>query len=104
MNNRSKKSPTLLADILKKSLKNINIEEKIKVYGLWKDWSSIVGEAIASKSRPDYILSSKLYVSVSSPTWLQELTYQKKGLMDKIKQRSNLPQITDIVFRIDKSN
>lgn len=103
MNTFRKQSPTLVADILKKTLKNLNLEEKIKVYHLWKNWAQVVGESIADKSSPDYIMASKLYVSVSSPAWMQELGFQKKLLLEKIKQIPDVPVVTDIVFRLKRT-
>ncbi|EKD41269.1 MAG: hypothetical protein ACD_73C00786G0004 [uncultured bacterium] len=95
-------NPTLIADILKSTLKNLNIEEKFKVYPLWKQWALVVGETVASKSSPDYIMASKLYVSVTSPAWIQELSFQKQLLLEKIRAFPQLPSISDIVFRLKK--
>lgn len=98
-----KQSPTLVADILKRTLKNLNLEDKIKVYHLWKNWGEVVGNAIAQKSSPDYVAGGRLYVSVTSAAWMQELTFQKAWLLEKIKAIPDIPEIRDIVFRLKRS-
>ena len=63
-------------------------------------WSDIVGAKFSKFSKPISIKSSKLFVSVSSPVLIQELTLCKRKLIEKINSYSkplNI-EIKDIVF------
>ena len=47
-------------------------------------WAEIVGEQIAGHTQPDQIRFHKLYLSVDSPPWMQELSFLKSTLLEKV--------------------
>ena len=51
---------------------------------LREHWAEIVGNQIAGHAQPDKIRFHKLYLSVDSPAWMQELAFLKPTLIDKV--------------------
>ena len=86
--------------ILSGTLKSLNLEEKFKVYPVWKRWDEIVGEAIAQKAQPDYVSGQTLVVSVVHPVWMNELQMQKEIILQKIRALGDKSSIEDIRFRL----
>ncbi len=75
---------TKIDDILKASLKHFKIEEKFKVYPIWKAWESIVGTQISKKTSPAFVSGKTLHIQVENSVWMQELEYQKRGILKQI--------------------
>lgn len=99
----SKKLPfTRVESIVQDTLKGIKVEETFKVYPIWKQWKELVGEAIASKTAPDYIKGSTLFVSVDHPVWVTELQFQKKVILEKIATLNLSYPVQDIYFQLKK--
>lgn len=96
----SKNPFTPIDQILKKSLKDLQLEETFQVYPIWKNWSSLLGVTIASKSQPDYMMGKTLVVSVENSVWMNELQLQKNKLLEKINQLALDSPIADIRFRL----
>ena len=59
---------------------------------------------IALHTRPDGIRFKRLYLLVENSVWLQQLTFFKPGLLEKINSAAGKPLITDIVLRIGTVN
>lgn len=88
--------------ILAGTLKGLNLEEKFRVYPIWKKWGEIVGETIAQKAQPDYVSGQTLVVSVVHPAWMNELQMQKETILKKIAALGDKHPIQDIRFRLRK--
>lgn len=100
--NSKKSNLTRLDTILSQCLKNLNLEENVRVYPIWKKWGEIMGETIASKTHPDYITGKTLVVSVTHPTWMNELQMQKRIILEKIRNLNLDFPLEDIRFRLKK--
>ncbi|MBI2340006.1 MAG: DUF721 domain-containing protein [Deltaproteobacteria bacterium] len=88
--------------ILAGTLKGLNLEEKFRVYPVWKKWTEIVGETVSSRAQPDYVTGQTLVVSVTHPVWMNELELQKEILLSKINALDLATPIGDIRFRLRK--
>jgi len=82
-----------------KMLRKIKIETTVRQWEVVSLWSDIVGETIAKHTRAEKISFGKLYVSVDSSAWRNELMFQKEGLLKKINSRLNRAKIKEIVLR-----
>ena len=61
-------------------------------------WNEIVGEKVANHTEPDRVEHGVIIVKVSSPTWRQELYFQKKEIIQKINNKIGKKVIRDIRF------
>ena len=67
---------------------------------LRRQWPEIVGAQIAAHTRPEQIRFKKLYLSVHNSVWLQQLTFLKPVLLEKVNAVAGQPVVTEIVMRI----
>lgn len=100
---KSTSSFTRAGDILRSTLKGLNLQETFKVFPIAQNWKKIVGSGVAQKATPDCVRGTTLIISVQTSVWMQELEIQKRTILDRIGEL-NLPSpITDIRFRLMRS-
>jgi len=61
-------------------------------------WPEIVGKVVAENTVADGVEHGVLTVKTSSPTWRQELQFQKKEIMIKLNKQIGKNAIKDIKF------
>jgi hypothetical protein len=59
-----------------------------------------VGEHLAAHTRPDSIRFKKLYLLVPNSVWLQQLSFLKPMLLEKVNAAADKPVVTEIVLRV----
>ena len=91
-----------LGEILKKSLKRLDLSPKLEEYGVWPIWNEIVGATIARNAQPEKIRNGTLFVKVSSPTWMQELQYMKEMILEKLNQSLGKEVVRNIFFVVGR--
>ena len=62
----------------------LGLESKLFEARLRRQWTDIVGEPIAAHTRPDQIRFKKLTMLVHNSVWLQQLTFLKPVLLQKV--------------------
>lgn len=80
--------------------KRLGLDTKLHEFQLRRDWPSIVGEPIASHTRPDQIRFKKLYLIVGNSVWLQQLMFLRPGLIKKINAAAGTELVTELVMRV----
>ena len=78
----------------------LGLESKLFEARLRRQWPDIVGEAIAIHARPDQIRFRKLTVFVHNSVWLQQLSFLKPVLLEKVNALAGEPLVAEIVLRI----
>ena len=56
-----------------------------------KDWSGIVGPALAERSHPDRYDHGTVWVAVEGSAWAQELRMSKETILARLRERSGEP-------------
>ena len=79
-------------------LRRFGIDNAIAQNNALNIWDDAVGESVAMNAKPDRVEHGVLIVKVSSPTWRQELYFQKKEIIEKINQAIGKKVIRDIRF------
>lgn len=83
-------------------LKDFGLEEKLWQHALASEWPQLVGEQVASRTRPGAIQNRVLNIFVSSPVWLSELTRTSRPLLLKnLQARFGAQLIRDIRLQPD---
>jgi len=85
--------------VLDALLKSYGIDTKIKNYQVLENFSEIVGENIAKHAKAERIESGKLFLSVTSGVWRQELSFRKEEMIKKINNYYRQEIVKDIIFR-----
>ena len=91
---------TPISGVLQKILQQYGLEGKLREYQVLNRWEEIVGKTIAAHTAPDSIRFKKLILKVDSSAWMQELSFLKKDLIEKVNHAFQTPLIRDIQFRI----
>lgn len=91
--------PQALADIFQDSLGRIGLGERLREMEIWRIWGEAVGPAIALRAQPNRIINGVLTVVVSSGPWMQELSFFKETLKEKLNSRLGDSVIKEIVLR-----
>jgi len=95
---RESSNPEKLGLILKRNLKSLGLERKVKGHKIISFWKEVVGEKIASQAEPFKLEGSKLYIKVESASWRTELFFMKDKIIKQINQYSNDNLVKDIIF------
>ena len=69
---------------------------------LWIKWEEIVGDRLAKNASPHKLTNNILTIKVSNSAWIQQLSFIKLDLMNKLNENLSLT-IKDIMFKVDTS-
>jgi hypothetical protein len=89
-----------ISSILEGLARRLGLESKLLEGRLRRDWTSIVGEPLASNTWPDQIRYKKLYLLVHNSVWLHQLTFLKPTLLRTLNKVAGGELITDIMLRV----
>jgi len=89
-----------VSSVLTGLARRLGLDAKLLEQRLRRRWSEVVGEPIAAHTRPQQIRFKKLYVTVEHSAWLQQLTFLKPALLEKINGEAGREVVTDLVFRV----
>lgn len=87
---------TLLSHFIDK----IASDEKVALIFLDELWPQMVGEDLASKSRPRALRDKRLLLAVPSEVWVEELTQLRQMLVRAVNEYWNLQLIEKIEFEV----
>jgi predicted nucleic acid-binding Zn ribbon protein len=87
---------SIIADVLK-TYRRDSDGELIQV---WRVWDGIVGDVIAQNARPAAFKGKILLVHVTSSTWVHQLQFLKKEMIDKLNDELGKGLIDDLKFKI----
>ena len=80
--------------------KRLGLESRLLELRLQRRWHELVGEPMASHTRPAQIRFKKLYLVVRNSVWLQQLTFLKPALLTKLQAEFGTDCVTDIAGRV----
>ncbi|MEW6408992.1 MAG: DUF721 domain-containing protein [Nitrospirota bacterium] len=92
-----------ISSILSCIIKTFGLESNLQLRKLFDSWVQIVGDTIALHSSPERLRQGILYVAVDSPIWMQQLSFFKKDLIEKVNGAWSMEhgaRISDIRFVI----
>ncbi|MCO6430602.1 MAG: DUF721 domain-containing protein [Deltaproteobacteria bacterium] len=72
--------------VLASALKQFGLENDFARYKFILHWREIVGEQIASRTRPECLTRQILVVRVRDSAWAQELVFQKEIILGRLRK------------------
>ncbi len=99
---REKKGPGSIGDIIPAVLRILGLEGRMDEGRLVKDWSLIVGDLLALKSSPLEIRDGVLTIEVRDNSWMQEIRFHQKRIIEKINDRFPDLGVTAIRLRMER--
>jgi hypothetical protein len=68
---------------------------------IWARWGDVVGAEMYRRSFPAALRGTTLVVGVSSSSWLQELSFLKQRIVDRIAEEFGPGVVTEITLVLD---
>ncbi|MCK9522419.1 MAG: DUF721 domain-containing protein [Proteobacteria bacterium] len=68
---------------------------------LWTRWTHIAGEQLAQRTFPLKLQKGLLFVGVSSSTWMQQISFLRDELLQRIAQEVGPGVVTEIRLMLD---
>lgn len=96
------KFPQPLTNLLAQELKGLGLAERLREADIWRLWPDVVGQAVASRAQPLRIINGTLTVAVSSGPWMQELTFLKTMMQEKLNERLGGEVVKAIILKSGK--
>jgi hypothetical protein len=89
-----------LSSTLGSVLKSHGLQGSLGEYRIQVQWDKTVGALIARHARPRSVRGKKLYLSVDSPAWMQQLSLLKPQLIEKLNGALGKGMIKDIMLTL----
>ena len=80
-------------------MKGTSLREINTTINLEKIWCAVVGKTISNNTEIIHLKKGVLTIKSSNPVWRNELSLQKKDLIDKINNTEAKFNIKEIIFR-----
>ena len=94
------KEPARIGDIIDNVLQSFGQNPEMRVMEVWRLWDQILKEPIAENTRPAAFRKRLLLVHVSSSSWIQQLQFMKKDIIEKINTALGEDLVEEIKFKI----
>jgi len=88
-----------VASILPRVINRLGLRAQLDDHQVVARWPELVGDRIAAHTTPSKLKDGILYVEVSSPVWIQELTMMKPLLLKRLRRDADKSMVKDLVFR-----
>lgn len=90
-----------VGDLLPGVLKKLGLEGKLEQGRLGEEWSRIVGETIARRSRPAAVRGTTLFIEVENNVWMNEIQFHRNEIIRKIREEFPALEIDDIRLKLE---
>ena len=93
------KRPAPLSDLMDSLFRGKPAEKRLEEGKIWLAWDDAVGAQIAAKAHPVSFRDGTLTVAVASAPWMQQLTFLKRGMIEKLNERLGKELVRDIYLK-----
>lgn len=101
MTDRKRKAtpPSAVTDILASVFQGKPLGRRLKEARIWQVWDHAVGKQISAHARPAKFRDGILTVAVTSAPWMQQLTFLKGTILEKLNNALGEPLVTEIYLK-----
>ena len=93
---------TDIGEVIPELMRKMGLQNRLWEKELIDEWVSLVGPQVAAHARPGRIDRKILYVFVSHPGWLSELSrYGQKEILKKLQDRFGSDKVKGIRLQLD---
>lgn len=96
---RRKSNEMSLKEAIEKLMAHYHIEDRYRFEQVKNKWEEIVGKMIAQRTERMSLKNGTLYITLSSSTLRQELSFMKADLMKRVNEEASKEIVKEIVFR-----
>ncbi len=87
-----------ISSVLRKTLKELGIYDKIIAAKIEKFWQQLVGFQIARATAEIKLINHRLYIKVLSPSARQELMMRRTQILNFLRKYLDLNDLEDVVI------
>ena len=92
--------PESVGPILDRLLKNLEIDKKVDEGQALLVWPEAAGPKMAAKTKADSVYRGRMTVLAQNPSWVQECTFMRIQIKDKLNKLLGREIIKEIVFKV----
>ena len=96
---RPKGSPERISSLLAGAAISPELGARLKDLVIWQVWEQAVGEAIANRAKPLRLVGGVLTVTVANGPWMQQLSFMKAELRDRVNALLKEERVKEIVLK-----
>ncbi len=89
-----------IGNILQNVMRTCRNDSDLDMTQIWDMWDSAIGKEISQNAQPAAFKGQLLVVHVTSSTWVQQLQFLKKDIIDKVNHTLEKELVKDIRFKI----
>ncbi len=82
-------------DLVQRVVDFYKLNADLRQERLFADWSSLVGDKVGARTRPDTIIDRILVVEVATSAWLHELRLMRPKIVSDLLDRLGMPRFFD---------
>lgn len=90
--------PLPLGDLLQ-GMAGMGLGGRLREIEIWRIWPEVVGPVVACRAQPLRIINGTLTVAVSGGPWMQELSFLKGMMKERLNDRLGGEVVREIVLR-----
>lgn len=95
-------APAAIGRLLADTFQGTPLARRLDESRIWEAWDAVVGPQIAVQARPSSMRDSVLTVMVASAPWMQQLTFLKGEIRERLNQRLGAELVRDIYLKAGK--
>jgi hypothetical protein len=85
---------------LQRLLEQLGLDRQLRTYRALMHWDEIVGAQLAQVARPLRIDAHTLWVAVKSHAWMQELTFHKRTILQRLNAQIGEERFREVRFTV----
>jgi predicted nucleic acid-binding Zn ribbon protein len=89
-----------LSGVILTLIKQLNLQNEMDIYHLCEHWEEIAGPQIALHTVPEKLRFNRLTLSVDSAPWMNQLTFFKKEIIEKINRFLQKQIVHELFFKL----
>jgi hypothetical protein len=94
------REPHSASDALQRLLERLGLDRQLRTYRALMHWDEIVGAQLAQVARPLRIDAHTLWVAVKSHAWMQELTFHKRTILQRLNAQIGEERFREVRFTV----
>lgn len=94
------KKPDRLGRVLGILLNARGLGGRLSEYRIFGQWEKTVGDGIARHAQPASVRGKKLFLTVDSPAWMQQISLLKPEIIEKLNRNLGKNVISDITLKL----
>jgi predicted nucleic acid-binding Zn ribbon protein len=86
-----------LRDVLAQAAGKLGVSDALATGALWRGWSDIVGDDVATHAEPTSLKEGVLRVRADSPVWATELGYLAEDIRARINRNAGSELVSKVI-------